>query len=289
MLAHCGSGWRRARRLKGPTMANKRNVKKGSTSRDAGSFVALPWSVLDSAAYAALSHTARSLLIAFARQYCRDNNGRLLASSAYLKKRGWNSSDVITRAKNELVSGGFIHQTVMGHRPNKASWYAVTWQTLDRLPGYDAGAVESFERSAYLKKNAPLIPSGGVGGTPIVPSGGVGQPRPTPSGGAIRPVLSAPPTPSDGNHLEKPSPAAADPVSTGSAAPGRHDTGPTEMDPPQGPGIETLKVARQAQQHAVDRHARRTSRTAVSASAPTDEGDYTRVRDEHAHDMSDWH
>ena len=34
---------------------------KGDSSRDAGGFVAMPWAVLDSHAYARLSHPARSL------------------------------------------------------------------------------------------------------------------------------------------------------------------------------------------------------------------------------------
>ncbi len=133
-------------------MANGRNRgQKGDSGRDSGGFVALPWSVLDCPAYSRLSHPARALLLEFARQFVRDNNGRLLASGAYLEKRGWKSADVITRAKRELLNAGFIFETVKGHRPNKASWYAVTWRALDKLPGYDTGAALCFERSAYQK------------------------------------------------------------------------------------------------------------------------------------------
>lgn len=188
-------------------MANGRSKgSKGDSGRDSGGFVALPWTVLDCASYARLSHPARSLLWEFARQFVRDNNGRLLASSAYLKKRGWNSHAVIQRATRELVEAGFIHQTVMGHRPNKASWFAVTWRALDKLLGYDAGAAETFRRGAY--QNAPLIPSRGVERPSIAPSGGAGGRRSIPSGGSIRPVLQARSIPSHGNHLEMPSPAA---------------------------------------------------------------------------------
>lgn len=192
-------------------MSNGRNKnRKGKdTSRDPGGFVALPWSVLDCPAYALLSHPARSLLWEFARQYVRDNNGRLLASGAYLEKRGWKSSDVIVRAKRELQEAGFIHETVMGYRPNKASWYAVTWCSLDRLPGYDAGAAEAFRRGAYQQntplKNASLTPSHGVERASIAPSRGVDRMPPTPSRGAISALLPHPSTPSHGNHLEKPS------------------------------------------------------------------------------------
>ena len=164
----------------GGKVAKKRSgCKAQGNGRDAGGFVALPWAVLDSPAYQGLSHPARSLLLELASQFVKDNNGRLLASMAYLEKRGWNSSDVVTRAKRELLAAGFIHETVKGQRPNKASWYAVTWQVLDRLPGYDVGAAETFERSAY-RKNAPLIPSGGTGKRSIAPSGGIEKGPPTP-------------------------------------------------------------------------------------------------------------
>jgi hypothetical protein len=71
-------------------------------------------------------------------------------------KRGWNSSDTITNAKRQLLDGGFIYETVMGHRPNKASWYAVTWMALDKLPGYDYGAYEGFRRGAYRQDITPI-------------------------------------------------------------------------------------------------------------------------------------
>lgn len=193
-------------------MGNPRSKgQKRPQERDAGGFVALPWSVLDSASWGRLSHPARSLLMEIARQYVRDNNGRLLASAAYLGPRGWKSWDVIARAKTELIDAGFIHETVKGHRPNKASWYAVTWHPLDRLPGYDSGATESFKRSAYRDpaplKNAPLTPSGGAGARPIAPSGGAGDTLPTPPHGAVRHLLRPRSTPSHGDHLDKPSTA----------------------------------------------------------------------------------
>lgn len=191
------------------TVANGRNKNnKGDSGRMAGGFIALPWGVVDCPAYASLSHPARSLLTEIARQYVRDNNGRLLASGAYLAKRGWRSNDVIVRAKRELVEAGFIHEMVMGHRPNKASWYAITWQRLDKIPGYDPGAAETFRRGAFqnnqpLKKS--LTPSHGVERASIAPSHGVGSNAATPSHGAMRPILTPTPTPSHGDHLEKPS------------------------------------------------------------------------------------
>ena len=186
-------------------MANGRNKnRKGDSGRDSGGFIALPWSVLDCTAYGRLSHPAKALLFELARQFVRDNNGRMLLSRAYLATRGWKSADVIQRAKTELLQSGFIFQTVMGHRPNKASWFAVTWRALDKLPGYDAGAERCFERGAYQKV---LIPPGGTEGPLIVPPHGTGTAPPVPPHGAIRPVLPLRSVPPHGHHLEMPSTA----------------------------------------------------------------------------------
>ncbi len=209
-------------------MSKSRFKKGGNSGRDAGGFVAMPWAVLDSVAYGRLSHPARSLLWEFARQYAPGNNGRLLASAAYLSKRGWTSSDVITRAKRELLEAGFIFETVKGRRPNRAAWFALTFFSLDRIAGFDDGAAEGFRRGAYRDadplpkpkptrdelyrkwdtKNASLRPSHGVERAAIAPSHGVEGSLPTPSHGAIRPIFDESPTPSAGNLLETPSPPA---------------------------------------------------------------------------------
>lgn len=193
-------------------MANGRNPRrKGDAGRVAGGFMAIPWDVIDCDAYPRLSHPARSLLLEVARQYVRDNNGRLLASRAYLAGRGWKSAAVIDRAKRELLAAGFIFETVKGHRPNKASWYAVTWYLLNPHPGFDAGTAAAFQRGAYRSnaplKNAVLSPSGGTGTRPIGPSGGTGKGSPVPSGGPIRGVFGPRSVPSGGHHLEIPSAA----------------------------------------------------------------------------------
>lgn len=203
-------------------MANGRNRNaKGDSGRDAGGFVALPWSVLDCPAYAGLSHPAKALLMEVARQFVRDNNGRMLLSAAYLKTRGWFSAGVIQKAKQELVDAGFIFQTVMGHRPNKASWYAVTWRTLDRLPGYDAGTEQLFQRGAYRlspgkakrpqpkcrnpKRNGNLNPAHGIEHALIDPLHGIDALSAIPPYGTIKANFDHFPIPLYGHHLEKPS------------------------------------------------------------------------------------
>lgn len=209
-------------------MSSKKKWKAAAASRDAGGFVAMPWAVLDSAAYQALGHPAKALLMEFARQYVRDNNGRLLASMAYLKERGWRSNSLLTRTKKELMEAGFIHETAKGQRPSKASWYAVTWAALDRIPGYDTGAAETFQRGAY-RLNAPLTPTprpisktkamtktpaisdtngyeltppqGALGASTAPPQGVEGQPTAPPQG-AVKGGFDHSSTPPHGDHLE---------------------------------------------------------------------------------------
>ena len=203
-------------------MANARNRgQKGDSGRDSGGFVALPWSVLDCPAYAALSHPAKALLIEVARQFVRDNNGRMLLSAAYLKTRGWFSAGAIQKAKQELIQAGFIFETVKGQRPNKASWYAVTWRALDKLTGYDAGTEQLFQRGAYRfspgkekrpppkcknpRKNAGLTPAHGIEHALIVPAHGIEALSVVPAHGTIKPILDAFSIPPHGHHLEMPS------------------------------------------------------------------------------------
>ena len=177
-------------------------------NRDGGLFVALPHAVINSAAYRGLSHAARALLIDVAVQLSPrgENNGRLLCSRAYLAHLGWKSADTIHRAKSDLIKAELLFETVKGQRPNRASWYAVTWMSLPRLPGFDAGALESFRQGAYTArgpfKNASLCPSHGTGGAFAVPSHGPIGPSAVPSHGPTAPISGPSPVPSDGHLLD---------------------------------------------------------------------------------------
>lgn len=211
-------------------MAKKSRVDE---SREPGRYIALPNAVIDSPAYQNLSHTAKALLIEVARQRTGGDNGRLLLSQKYLATRGWHSGDVILRAKRELLDAKLIYQTVQGHRPNKASWFALTWYSLDKLPNYDEGAANGFRRGMYATFQLPspppsreaifekwrghvvggekksvskkiLTPSHGVERGNIAPPHGVGGVAPTPSHGAIRDSFDAMPTPSSGDPLAIP-------------------------------------------------------------------------------------
>jgi hypothetical protein len=188
-----------ARFVSGAVMANGRNklTKRIDASRVPGGFAALPWSVLDSPAFLGLSHPAKALLLELCRQYVSGRNGTLLLSIRYLRERGWKSADVINRAKTELLASGLIFETYKGHRPNKASWYALTWYSLEPNARFDPGAIETFSRGSYLSRSGDSLletrasrklssPSPGLGGACIAPSNGSMPGFASPSAGSIR-------------------------------------------------------------------------------------------------------
>ncbi|WP_124523728.1 MULTISPECIES: hypothetical protein [unclassified Burkholderia] len=95
-------------------------------------------------------------------QYRGDDNGRLICTWAHMhEKRGWKSRDTLDKARAELTEGGFLFETVKGRRPNKASWYALTFFAIDPNDGYDVSP-RAFPFMAFadlptiMQKNASL-------------------------------------------------------------------------------------------------------------------------------------
>lgn len=198
--------------------------KSKPQDRDGTSFATIPHVVLQSRNFIALSANAKALLLEVALQVEQPstaNNGKLLISRAHLSDRGWNSMDMLTKGKRELLDGGFIFETVKGHKPNKASWYAVTWYPLAKLWGYDAGAEKLFRRGAYKDgdlptpkpsrqdlydkwkapaKNASLKPYGGTEDARTAPQYGTEGLALVPSHGAISPTFGCSSVPQDGHH-----------------------------------------------------------------------------------------
>ena len=126
------------------------NPKHKGNGRDGSRFVALPCVLLASPAYIGLSFSARALLVDMAFQYSGSNNGKIVICEKATRPRGWASSATIHKAKRELLEAGFLCETRKGHKPNKASWFALTWQTLDWSPEMDSQRA-GCTRSAYLK------------------------------------------------------------------------------------------------------------------------------------------
>jgi hypothetical protein len=124
-----------------------RNRHKGN--RVGEPFLALPYSVLNSKKFTALSARAVKLLIDVAAQYRGDNNGDLSTAWKLMQPRGWRSEETLHRAKLELVEAGFLFETRKGYRPNTCSLFALTWAGLDDGAKFDAGAAARFRRGDY--------------------------------------------------------------------------------------------------------------------------------------------
>lgn len=133
----------------------KTSLKEIKQKRDGGGGAVLivPHCVLNSKAYTSLSSPAIKLLYDVAMQYNTFNNGALLSSWRHMsEKRGWSSADQLTKAKAELIDKSLIVQTVQGQRPNKASWYGLTWLALDNIKGLDDGiTASSWPRGSYAR------------------------------------------------------------------------------------------------------------------------------------------
>ncbi len=160
--------------------------KRAQQLRDGTRFLAIPHVVLSSPGWRAAGHVARSLLLDIAAQHSGTNNGRLVATGAYLEPLGWRSHDTVSRALRELQDCGLILETRKGGK-NLPTWFALTWCALGKVTGLDIDAGQ-YRRGGYMApdKNATAAPSGGTRGAAIAPSGGVVVPLPAPPDGAVR-------------------------------------------------------------------------------------------------------
>jgi hypothetical protein len=160
-----------------------KRYKGNSEKRDGKGFVALPYVVLDSAAYRSVGYPARALLLDIAKQYNGHNNGKLVACAKYLKPLGWKSNDTVSRALRELVAVDLLIETRKGARPNKAAWFALGWYQLDIGEGLDID-VKQYRTGRY--QNAVLTPAGGVVVPLIAPPRGVRASFTTPAHGSMQ-------------------------------------------------------------------------------------------------------
>lgn len=109
-----------------------RNRHKGRS--EGGSFTSIPHAVQDSVNWHRCSGTAIKLLCELARQFNGKNNGDLCAALSVLKRRGWNSGDVLTNGLRELRHYGFLVLTRQGGL-HRASLYALGWRAIDDCGG----------------------------------------------------------------------------------------------------------------------------------------------------------
>ena len=97
-------------------------------------YAAIEHRVIDSPAYAALTFSARSLLVLMARQLTKDNNGHLQATYSYMRRFGF-SVNTLSRAIHQLIAHGMIYRSRSGGYQKGAAQYAVTWLSITNRKG----------------------------------------------------------------------------------------------------------------------------------------------------------
>jgi hypothetical protein len=90
--------------------------------------------MLQHPAFKTLSPRATKLFVDIGSAYRGYNNGDLAATLKMMKERGWNSSDQLAKAKNELLERGLITVTRQGGI-NLCTLYAVTCFPIDECGG----------------------------------------------------------------------------------------------------------------------------------------------------------
>ena len=118
-------------------------------------FAAIEHRVIDSEAYADLSHSACRLLTILVRQLTKDNNGNLQATFAYCQPRGIGSEHTLRDAIADLITHGFIYRTKVAGSHKSWAKYAVTWQPVKKPEGlFMAGFVSCAWRNWQPEKNS---------------------------------------------------------------------------------------------------------------------------------------
>ena len=129
--------------------------QKGRRSSD--SFIRIPHHVVNHENFRTLSPRATKLLIDLLAQFRGYNNGDLAATLKMMQERGWNSSDQLNKAKNELVDRDIIWVTRQGGR-NKCNLYAVTFFPIDECKGkLDVASTRTAPVNWKNRLSSPLV------------------------------------------------------------------------------------------------------------------------------------
>lgn len=110
-------------------------------------YLHLPDAMTNEEDFTSLSGSALHLLVDIARQYKGHNNGDLCAAMTLMKKRGWNSNNLLNKAKNELISKNWIIKTKQGGLGIGPDLFAITWQPINFCNGkLDVSATKNAPR-----------------------------------------------------------------------------------------------------------------------------------------------
>jgi hypothetical protein len=127
-------------------------------------YAAIDHRVLDSEAYADLSHSTRSVLTMLTRQLNGKNNGHLQATASYMKRYGICEKSV-QRGIASLIEHGFVYRSCADRmKPGGNDWtriaakYAVTWLSITNREGLFLDGFLSFAWRNW-QPNSKKIPT----------------------------------------------------------------------------------------------------------------------------------
>lgn len=130
--------------------------RKQNAEQVAGRFAALPHAVMDSTAFMGASYSARSLLLELVRQHTGKNNGHFQLATGWLKRRGWNSSDTVQRAKVEVITRQLAIKTRLGGLNAGPDLWAVTWLPISDYAGLTEVRAMTYHPGAWHFLSPPL-------------------------------------------------------------------------------------------------------------------------------------
>ncbi len=130
--------------------------RKQNAEQVAGRFAALPHAVMDSTAFMGASYSARSLLLELVRQHTGKNNGHFQLASGWLRRRGWNSSDTVQRAKVEVIARQLAIKTRLGGLNAGPDLWAVTWLPISDYAGLTEVSGKNYHPGAWHFLNPPV-------------------------------------------------------------------------------------------------------------------------------------
>lgn len=178
--------------------------RKQPPEQVSGRFAGIPHAVMDSTAFAGSSYPARSLLFELIRQHTGRNNGHFQLAWAWLKRRGWKSSDVVQRAKAELITRQLAIKTRLGGLNAGPDLWAVTWLPISDYTRLTEVSAKTFHPGSWHFLSPPLpLPKRdehSVLRNSAAPSNGLANPLTAPANGSKTVLSEALTAPFNGNN-----------------------------------------------------------------------------------------
>ena len=120
-------------------------------SYDVSGFLSLPRRLLLSSDFAALTNTAKALLLDIAARFTGKNNGSITVPFVAMQERGWRSTATVQKGLKELIAAGFLKVTRKGGS-HRCTTYRLPW-----LQNHQATPTRLSTRNSDSEQNSVQI------------------------------------------------------------------------------------------------------------------------------------